>query len=302
MSAQQRRLPRVAVIGAGIMGSAMAERLLDTGFAVEVWNRDPEPAQRLAARGATAHGSAAEAAAAAQVAITMLATADVVEAVMLDQGGLDGVPAQGAWVQMGTVGVDATDRLATAVARRRPEVAFVDAPVSGSRDPARTGQLVILASGPEGAVRETLQPVFDVLGRRTIWLGPAGNGSRMKLVLNIWLAFEVEAAAEALAVAEALGVPQTALADAATGSPLVSPFAMAKLQKMQSGDDSTQFPLAWGVKDIELALEKAGERSLPVAAAIAERWSRLAASGLGRMDVSAARHGLSPAAAPSTAT
>jgi len=101
--------------------------------------------------------------------------------------------------------VEAIERLAAEVARRRPDVVFVDAPVSGSREPARHGRLLILASGPDRS-HDAVDAVFEALGQRTLWLGPAGTASRLKLVLNAWLAFEIEAAAEAGALAERLGI------------------------------------------------------------------------------------------------
>jgi 3-hydroxyisobutyrate dehydrogenase len=195
------------------------------------------------------------------------------------------------WAQMGTIGVDATAALDAEVLARRPDLYFVDAPVSGSRVPAETGQLVVLASGPEAA-RALIEPVFSVLGRRTLWLGPAGAGTRMKLVLNTWLAFEVEAAAEAAALAAQLGIESGVLADALDGSPLVSSLAAAKLAKMHAGDDRPEFSLGWALKDLELAEAAAGLAGLPVARAIARRWRSLADLGFAGLDVSVARLGL----------
>ena len=221
----------------------------------------------------------------------MLPTAAVVNDVMVD-GGVLGAMAEGAvWAQMGTIGVDATLQLDASVRGRRPDVMFVDAPVSGSTIPAERGELVVLASGPEEAAR-AVDPVFAVVGRRTVWLGRAGGGSRMKLVLNTWLAFEVEAAAEIAALANAFGIPDDTLTDTVAGSPLVSPFAAAKLAKMQAQDDSPQFSLEWALKDLDLVADAAPPGAVPVARAIADRWGRLVARGAGRLDVSAARLGL----------
>jgi len=165
----------------------------------------------------------------------MLPTADAVEDVMLRGRTLDALRTNATWAQMGTIGVQATERLAAEVARRRPDVAFVDAPVSGSREPARNGRLLILASGPDRAHR-SVDAVFAALGQRTLWLGPAGTASRLKLVLNAWLAFEIEAAAEVDALAERLGVSFAVLSAAVAGGPLASTTALAKLVKMESGD------------------------------------------------------------------
>jgi 3-hydroxyisobutyrate dehydrogenase len=227
----------------------------------------------------------------------MLPTAGAVEEVMLKQATLQAMRAGAAWVQMGTIGVEATEALRSKVARVRPDIAFVDAPVSGSRGPARNGQLLILASGPERA-RPILERVFEALGRPE-WVGEAGAGSRLKLVLNTWLAFEVQAAAEVAALADRLGVDHDTLRDAVTGGPLASAVAMTKLAKIAAGDYSPDFSLEWALKDLDLATRAAGVGVIPVAAAIAERWRRLTAAGYGRMDISAARMGVGSAPAAS---
>jgi 3-hydroxyisobutyrate dehydrogenase len=283
--------PRVTLLGTGIMGAGMAERLLDQGFAVDVWDRTPAATARLAERGATAHGQAADAVRTADVVVTMLPTGEAVTDVMLHQNNLAAIRQNGIWAQMGTIGVEATEHLIAAVADRRPDVAFVDAPVSGTRDPARNGQLTILASGPDRA-RATAEPVFNALGQRVLWLGAAGLGMRLKLVLNTWLAFEVEAAAEAGAMSAHLGVPHDSLMAAVTDGPLASGVALTKLAKMANGDDSADFPLEWALKDLDLAAAPSGSSVAPVARSIADRWRRLVGQGFGRLDVSAARHGL----------
>jgi len=283
--------PAIALLGAGTMGCAMTERLLDQGFRVTVWNRTPTPLIPLTQRGATARAKPAEAVAAAEVVITMLSNAAAVEDVMMRGRTLDALRANATWAQMGTIGVAATERLAAEVARRRPDVLFVDAPVSGSREPARNGRLLILASGPDRP-HGSVDAVFAALGQRTLWLGAAGVGSRMKLVLNAWLAFEIEAAAEASALAERLGVPYADLADAVAGGPLASATALAKLAKMERGDYSADFSLEWALKDLDLALAASGTETTPVLTAIAERWRGLVAQGDGTFDISAARLGL----------
>lgn len=279
------------MIGTGTMGAAMVRRLLSAGATVDVWNRSPQPARQLGALGAQVHDRPHQAVAGVPVVLTMLPTAKVVQEVM-DQGGVVDAMGPGAvWAQMATIGIDATASLDAMVAARRPYVRFVDAPVSGSRGPAEAGQLVVLASGPDVA-RPIVSPVFSVLGRRTLWLGPAGAGSRMKLALNTWLAFEVEAAAEVSALATHLGIPSAVLADAIAGSPLVSPFAAAKLAKMRAADDQPDFSLGWALKDLELAQAAALPGMVPVAGAIARRWRDLVDRGFAGLDVSAARLGL----------
>jgi 3-hydroxyisobutyrate dehydrogenase len=293
-TANQPPRPQVALLGAGTMGAGMAQRLLDLGFPVNVWNRTPGPTAALAAHGATVRTKPIAAVAVAEVVVTMLPNADAVADVMLGGGALDALRPSATWAQMGTIGVEATERLAAEVARRRPDVGFVDAPVSGSREPARNGRLLILASGPDRS-HDAVDAVFAALGQRTLWLGPAGSGSRLKLVLNAWLAFEIEAAAEASALAGRLGVPYTLLANAVIGGPLASAVALSKLAKMETGDYSADFSLEWALKDLDLALAASGAETTPVVRAIAERWRRLVAQGQGHFDISAARLGLGAA-------
>jgi 3-hydroxyisobutyrate dehydrogenase len=287
--------PRVAVLGIGIMGSGIARNLLRAGLAVDVWDRSPEAAARLTGAGAIAHASPDQTVLRADVAITMLPDGPAVTSVAIDQGMLNALAAGGIWVQMGTIGVQATQQLAAKVADQRPDVWFVDAPVSGTRQPAEAGRLLILASGPEAA-RLALDPVFGAIGSRTLWLGEAGAGSRLKLVLNSWLAFLMEGIAESVALADILGVSHDAIREALHGSPLDAPASLMKLAKIDAGDESPDFSLRWATKDLELALTEGGERALPVAATIDRRWHELVEAGLGDADVSAAIHGLAQSA------
>jgi 3-hydroxyisobutyrate dehydrogenase len=285
------RPSRVAVIGAGTMGTAMAARLLEAGHAVDVWSRQATTTAPLVDRGATAFADAAEAVSNADVVITMLPTAEVISAVMLEANAVEAMAPNAIWVQMATIGVEATEQMAAAVRAVRSDVIFVDAPVSGSREPAETGQLLILASGPD-SVAERLAPVLDALSRKTLWLGPAGAGSKMKLVLNTWLAFQIECAAESAALAARLGVEPGSLLEALGDSPLASGFALAKLHKMLEADDRPDFALEWALKDLDLASANHRDDATPAARAIADRWRRLVADGAGHLDVSAARRGL----------
>ncbi len=281
---------RVAVLGAGTMGQGMTHSLLRAGFPVDVWNRTPEPAARLAADGATAHEDAADAVRNADVVITMIADADAVNQVAFESGMLEAMRPEAVWSQMSTIGVTATAELAARVSKERPDVSFVDAPVSGTRGPAEQGQLLILASGPDAA-RPVLEPVYAALGRETRWLGPAGAGTRLKLVMNSWLVILVEGAAELMALADSLGVDHQQVLGFLGAGNLANPAAAAKFAKMDAGDDAPDFSLQWALKDIRLALEDSGRR-LPALDTVRERWTALVDQGLGDRDVSAARHGL----------
>ncbi|MGA2124440.1 MAG: NAD(P)-dependent oxidoreductase [Acidimicrobiales bacterium] len=281
----------ITVIGIGTMGGAFVHRLLGAGFPVTVWSRNESDTAPFVALGATAHANSHDAVAQADVVLTMLPNPDITRDVMLDQGVLSAMAPSSTWLQMATIGSVATEQLVGAAATTRPDVTFVDAPVSGSREPAESGQLVILASGPESA-HQLLTPVFAALGKSTIWLGPAGVGSQMKLVLNTWLAFQIECAAESLALLDHFHVDTGRLVEILSESPLVSPYALSKVKKMIAADYSPDFSLGLATKDLTLVESDAGDGPVPIAAAIAARWRDLIADGAGDRDVAAARQGL----------
>jgi 3-hydroxyisobutyrate dehydrogenase len=284
---------RVAVIGVGIMGSAMAGNLIKAGFPTTVWNRSASAVAPLVDAGATSADRPEDAVRHADVVITMLPDADVVTSVMIDGPVLEAMAPGALWAQMGTIGVQATTDLAATVKAARPDVLFVDAPVSGSKVPAEQAQLLILASGPDDA-SAAVDPVFFAIGRKTQWVGPAGNGSRIKLLVNAWLAFQVEGAAETLALSDRMGIGHDQLAGALEGGPLASGLAMAKLSKMESGNFDTEFPLEWALKDVDLSIAEADAPPLPVLSSISKQWHVAVDQGLGRQDVSAARSALQP--------
>ena len=287
-------LPRVAVIGAGTMGGAMATRLLSSGFDVGVWSRHATSIAPLVELGASGHEDVRQALAKVDIVLTTLPTAAVTVEVMFDGMGIDAMPPGATWAQMATIGVSATKSLHDMVRHRRPDVVFIDAPVSGSRIPAESGQLLILAAGPDSAP-PSLERVFDVLGRKTLWLGPVGAGSRMKLILNTWLAFQTECAAESASLANRLQVDPSHLVDALRENPLASVYAMSKLDRILERDYHADFALDWALKDLELVEADAGADAAPIAAAIAHRWRNLVEDGSGGLDVSAAGRGFADA-------
>jgi len=284
-------MTRVAVLGTGIMGSAMARNLLRAGLAVTVWDRSPEATAWLAREGARAAGSPAEAVRDADVVITMLPTAAVVESVMFGDRVAEAFRPGAVWAQMGTIGVEATEQTAARLEKVRPGVLFVDAPVSGSKGPAEQGQLLILASGPDAA-KEPLSEPFAAIGRNTVWLGAAGQGSRMKLVVNAYMSTLIEGVAEAVELARRLDIDVAALDAAIEGGPLDAPIADAKLHKIATSDYAPEFPLQWALKDVDLALDAGGGTGLPLLAALSSQWHAVVDAGHGREDVSAARLGL----------
>ena len=278
--------PTIAFLGTGRMGGPMAANLARAGFEVRVWDRTASHAAALIVDGAAAAASPAEAVKGAGIVITMLADGPATEQAAAGPDGFLAAARDVIWVQMGTVGIGWTARLAGIAAARG--VSFVDAPVSGSEGPARAGQLVILASGPD-QFRDVLAPVFGMLGRATVWLGPAGHGTRAKLVLNNWLADLTEATAETLSFARRLGLDPAQIVDLLQSTPLGAPYAVQKARSMLAGDFSPAFALRHALKDAELAAQaaQASGATLTLTDALLPRWRHAAASGHADDDLSA---------------
>jgi 3-hydroxyisobutyrate dehydrogenase len=279
----QRHEP-VAVLGIGAMGHGMAASALRAGIPTIVWNRTMEATRDLAELGAEVAETAAGAAQRAAIVLTMVTDADAVLSVARDQGMLAALAPGAIWAQMSTIGVAGTDGVAAMAGAQRPDVMLLDAPVSGSKDPAERGQLTIFASGP-GEARPRVTPLFDALGQRTIWAGEAGAGTRLKLVNNTWLAFAAEAVAASVALARRLGLETETVADALGGGPLVSTWQAAKLQRIADGEFSAQFALSLALKDVHLALQAVGGDGFAALACLAEEWRQAADQGLGEQDL-----------------
>ncbi|MBB3662396.1 3-hydroxyisobutyrate dehydrogenase [Prauserella sediminis] len=260
----------VAFLGAGgLMGLPMARNLAQAGFAVRAWNRSREKAESLSADGVVVTDDVTTALTGADVVVTMLADTGAIIESLGDE--LDSLAADAVWLQTSTVGVDGTQRLAELAAAH--DVAFVDAPVLGTKAPAESGDLVVLASGPED-VRERAGAVFDAVGKKTIWVGEAGAGSRLKLVANAWVMSLVEATAETVALAEGLDVDPQQFLDAVAGGPLDLPYLQAKGAMMITRDFEPSMKLALAAKDarlIDAAADEAG-LDLPMLRTIRHRF------------------------------
>ncbi len=275
----------VAFLGLGTMGHAMAASALRAGIPTIVWNRNPEATRVLAERGAEAVATPADAARRADIVVTMVTDVDAVMSIARSQGMLAALSPGALWVQMSTIGVAGIERVRVLADADRPDVTLVDAPVSGSKDPAESGHLTIFASGPDSA-RSRLEPLFGALGQRTIWVGPVGAGSRLKLVVNAWLALAAEAVNTSVALARRLGLETQAVENALSGSPLASPWQAAKLERIGRGDFSVQFALSLALKDVHLALEAADDDRFRALSCLAEEWQEIVDLGLGDWDLS----------------
>jgi len=178
---------RVAVLGTGIMGAPMARNLLKAGFQVRVWNRTRDKARVLATEGADVAETPAAAVREAAFVITMLTDAAAVRAVMGQAA--ESVSDGAVWLQ---TSMD-TDEASVAELAEDHGITFVNCPVLGTRETAKQGRLVVLASAP-GDVLDRAQPIFDAIGSKTVRLEPeAGRASRMKLVASAWTVALVEA-------------------------------------------------------------------------------------------------------------
>ncbi|RKR76228.1 3-hydroxyisobutyrate dehydrogenase [Frondihabitans australicus] len=240
---------KVAVLGLGIMGNGVARTLLRDGFDVAVWNRTAEKAAPLADAGATVAATAADAVEGADVILSIVFDADSVLAV-LDEAGPT-VPANAVWAQCSTIGLDGTK----AVDAKAQElgVTLVEAMMLGTKTPAETGKLVMLAAGDAKAI-EIVQPVLDSMGQKTVVAGPSiGDASALKLAANAWIATITAGTAQSLALAGALGLDANLFLDAISGGASDSPYAHVKGASMLSGDWPASFALDGLRKDIGLA-------------------------------------------------
>jgi 3-hydroxyisobutyrate dehydrogenase len=276
-------LPTVAVLGTGAMGAGMARNIAAAGLPVWVWNRTAARAEPLGDV-ATVAGSIREAVEGADIVLTMLYDGASVASAMTEAG-----PALGAgtvWLQQSTVGVAGTDRL-VALADELG-VAYVDAPVLGTRKPAEDGSLVVLASGAED-LRARVAPVLDAIGSRTMWVGDAGAGTRLKLAANAWVLTVVEGVAESLALTRDLGLDPRLFLEAVAGGALDAPYVGLKGAAMIEGSFDPAFALNGALKDADLILEAAAGAGVEMGLmpGIRDHLSRAAAAGHGDLDMSA---------------
>lgn len=270
----------VTILGTGHMGTAMGLRLLETGHDVTVWNRERERLAPLQDAGAAVATDVAAAVAEAPVVITMVTDGDAVSSLASQL--LPAMRSDAVWVQASTVGATWADRLRDqAIAAGRE---MLDAPVSGSTQPARDGTLTWLVAGSETAV-EVARPALDALGQRVLVVGRRQEASRLKLIVNAWMTAATVAMADALQASDDLGVPRDALIAVLTDGPLGLPYALQKAQAMTAHDYTPGFPVALALKDIRL-IEQAVSGS-PLLALLDQRLTTAVEEGHANDDLSA---------------
>jgi 3-hydroxyisobutyrate dehydrogenase len=272
----------IAALGTGVMGAPMARNLARAGHEVRAWNRSPDKAAALRDDGIDVRDDPAGAAAGADVVLTMLADAgavlDVARRTNLAEGQI--------WWQASTIGIEGSEHCAALA--QETDAVLVDAPVLGTRLPAEDGKLVVLASGPDAAL-DTLAPLFEAVGQRTMRLGPAGTATRLKLAVNLWVLAVTQGTAETIAFAQSLGVEPEWVLQALEGGALDLPYFRMKSKLMLDEDFPASFSLALAAKDARLVAEAADRHGadLPIAEAIAERFAQATEAGHGEEDMAA---------------
>lgn len=277
---------RVAVLGTGIMGTGMTHSLLRSGLDVTVWNRSAGRAAPLAADGARVAGISAEALTDADAVITILWDGNSVADVMTEA--LPAAPDGILWAQASTVSPhDAGERLPALAAKHGAR--YLDAPVLGTRQPAEEGTLTVLAAAPQ-ALREPIAPVFGAIAGRIVWVTERpGDGTRLKLVANSWVATIVAATAQSLALAEGLGLDPRAFLDMMHGSAVDAPYLHVKGQTIITRQFAPSFAVDGAVKDTGLIADAMRESGTDptLIEAVRGQYRKASDAGYGEQDMAA---------------
>lgn len=279
--------PRIAFLGLGLMGSGMARRLLVNGFPLTVFNRNVEKSKPFAAEGAHVAGTPREAAANAEVIVSMLADDSASRSLWLGENGALATAKPGTvCIECSTVTVGWVRELAAAAAAR--QCGFLDAPVTGSKTQAASGELNFIVGG-EAATLEKVRPVLAAMSKTILPLGPAGSGALLKLINNFVCGVQVAALGEAMAMIERGGLDRAKaleiIANGAPGSPLVK----AVSARMTAPDYTPNFLLRLMAKDLGYAIEEGGKLSVELATADAalKVFKKGVAAGHGEKDIAA---------------
>lgn len=277
----------VTILGLGAMGSRMAQRLLQAGHAVTVWNRSPVAAQPLVDAGARHAPTPREAARGADVVIAMVRDDEASLSVWCDpeHGALHGMAPGAVAIDSSTLSLPTVHRLAQASAAAG--VQFLDAPVSGSRPAAEAGQLVYLVGG-DAATFALAEPLLKVMGAAARHVGPVGHGALAKLVTNTLLGIHVAALAELIGMLREQGVAPESVLQAVSSTPVWAPVDHYLSGSMLRSEFSPQFPIELMAKDFGYAIAAAGGADhLPTAAAALEVFTEASAAGLGQENMTA---------------
>jgi 2-hydroxy-3-oxopropionate reductase len=280
-------MERIGIIGVGLLGSAVASRLLATGFKVAGHDSCPGRADALRGQGLTVAASPADAVAGADAAFTVLPTPDVVEAVWLGPAGLvQTAPPGTVLLQMSTIGPGLARRLGEAAAARG--LRMLDTPISGTSTMVARGECTIFVGG-DPAVAAAVRPVLDAIAAKTVHVGAVGAASVTKLAANLVAGVNVIALAEALVLGAKAGVAPADLLDALRKSPVASRMMDLRGPQMVDHRFDPHIRLDLFLKDFGLML-KEGERlglPLPLTSVAHQLCTATSAAGHGAEDLSA---------------
>jgi len=246
-------MKRYGFLGLGIMGSAMAGRLVAAGLDVTVWNRTAEKCLPLVEKGASQGSSPAEVMARCDITLAMVSDPAAATALCFDAGGiLEGVAPGKAYIDFSTVDPATTVRIGEAVTGRGGR--FLEGPVSGSKKPAEDGTLVFLCAGDQSLYREAA-PVLGVMGKKSYCFKEVGQGAQMKLIVNMLLGTVMTSLGEGLALGDKAGLQMADILEVLTQGPLDNPLFRMKGPQMIDNNYATAFPLKHMQKDLRLALQ-----------------------------------------------
>ena len=275
--------PAIGLIGLGLMGRPMGRNLLKAGYHLTVWNRTASRAGELVSAGARLAASPKEAAAACDVLITIVSDPPALEEVLWGKdGALDGLRRSSLYVDSSTVSPALARKIAAACAER--SVRFLDAPVTGGTWGAEKGELVFMVGGDEAVLKEA-EPVLSAMGKKWFHVGPHGAGQTIKLAMNMLLALQVDALAEALALVTGAGLSGEKLVEVMQSTMARSPVLDVKAPMLLKGDYAPSFPLRLMHKDLGLALDLANQLGVALPATAAARETYNYVKGAAKEDV-----------------
>jgi 3-hydroxyisobutyrate dehydrogenase-like beta-hydroxyacid dehydrogenase len=278
---------KIGFLGLGIMGGAMAANILRAGYPLMVYNRTPEKCEPLAQLGAGVASDPRHLAHTAEVIIAMVTGPEALDVLLWGpQGAAAALNEKKVFINMGSVSPRYTRELA---ARLAPTgVTFIDAPVSGTKKPAEEGTLLILAGGREEAVTG-LEPVLLTMGKKVIYCGDVGQGSMMKMFINLLLGLMMEGLAESLNFGRLGGLDLEAMLDTVFSGPLNCGLYQMKAPLLQQKNYPVAFPLKHMTKDFKFVVDTAYELGapVPVAQTLLHLYRTGWAQGWGDEDISA---------------
>jgi 3-hydroxyisobutyrate dehydrogenase len=262
-----------------MMGSAMARRLAARGHDVLAWDRSRETLLALDAERITAAPSVADAVNGADAVITMVPTGDIVAS--LAEQFLPAISADAVWIQASTVGGAWAERLSAQAEGAGRQM--IDCPVSGSTQPAETGRLTMIVSGPASSL-ERARPVLEALSVRILAVGDRVEASSIKLVVNGWMATATLAMGEAIQSCSDLGVGVDDFLSVLQGGPLNMDYALAKADEMRKHEYPLGFAAELALKDVVLAIDEMGHTPR-LLGAVRSALEVVMSEGQGRSDI-----------------